>query len=220
MSFKHTDASAVAVNRERFLSKFNLSLDGIVAGELIHSANVAVVDRSDAGRGARRADWIPGVDALVTNDPEVLLLTTHADCAPVVIYDPVHRVLGQAHAGWRSLRAGIIEKTVEAVRSFNGTSPSILKAWVGPTVGACCYPVGFEVSALFPIECRHLVTGQERLNLLRFIQLSLEKLGFTAGEVDFAGVCTSCDRRFSSFRRDGVKASAMALVTGLNSNGH
>ncbi len=220
MSFKHGDVATVVRNRERFLNQHNLSLNKVVAGELVHSAGVAIVDSTYAGRGAWRTDWVPGVDALVTNDPDILLLTTHADCAPVIIYDPIHKVIGQAHAGWRGLLAGILDKTVEAVRSFNGIDPSVLKAWIGPTVGPCCYPVGLDVASLFPAECRNLVAGEEHLNLVRFIQIKLERLGFTACEVDLAGVCTSCDQRFSSLRRDGINTSAMALVSGLKANGH
>src|SRR3990172_697082 len=104
MSFKRATPSIVAANRRRFLQAQGLSLDAVVAGELVHGSKVKVVTSANKGRGATSSNWIPGVDGLVTNDPELLLLTTHADCAPVVNYDQAHRVLGQAHAGWRSLR--------------------------------------------------------------------------------------------------------------------
>jgi len=215
MSFKRASGAIVARNRDRFLRTQGMSLEQVAAGELIHSAQVAVVGSEEAGRGAYTQDWIPGVDGLVTASPEVLLLTTHADCAPIVVYDPVHEVVGQAHAGWRGLRAGIVVRLVQAIRSFNGTGPNRLRAWIGPTVRVCCYPVGPEVAGQFPPDCITLVGGQQRLDLVRFIRQEFARLGFEPEAVSDSGICTSCSPEFSSFRRDGTDTQAMALVTGL-----
>jgi len=215
MSFKRAANDAVIANRTRFLAAHQLLLDQVVAGELVHGSSVEIVTAKQVGRGASGPDWIPGVDGLVTAEKNVLLLTTHADCSPLVIYDPVHNVIGQAHAGWRGLRAGIVEQLVTAIRSFNGTGPNQLKAWIGPTVRACCYPVGPEVVAQFPAECQILVWGKQMLDLARFIRMELARLGFEPEAVTDSEICTSCSKEFSSFRRDGSATRAMALVTGL-----
>lgn len=215
MSLKRAQPSVVAHNRRKFLEARGLQIESVVAGELVHGSKVASVTVADAGRGAFAANWIPGVDGLVTADPDVLLMTTHADCAPVVIYDPQHRVLGQAHAGWRSLRAGLIEQLVRAVRTCNGVKPTVLKAWIGPTVRVCCYPVGPDVALQFPEECQVLIGGARRLDIVRFIMMELARLDFDPAGVVDSGVCTACEPEFSSFRRDGAETAAMALVTGL-----
>jgi len=215
MSFKRASREVVLQNRMQFFASQRLDLKRVVAGELVHGGGVKIVGRLEAGRGATAPDWVEGVDGLVTADAGVLLLTTHADCAPVVIYDPVHRVIGQAHAGWRSLRSGIIENLVSAVRSFNGTGPNRLKAWIGPTVRACCYPVGSEVASQFPDECTLLIGDDRRLDLVRFIRLELARLGFEPEAVSDSGTCTCCNHEYSSFRRDGTSTLAMALVTGI-----
>ena len=218
MSFKREPLPDVLDNRRRFLKSNGHSLESVVAGELIHGSVIAIVREADKGRGASTGDWLPGVDGLVTDAAGILLLTTHADCAPVVIYDDKHHVIGQAHAGWRGLRAGIIENLARAVRSFNGSDNRDLKVWIGPTVGPCCYPVGAEVAAQFPAECSSLVAETQRLDLVRFIKIELARIGCDPAGVSDSGVCTSCDKRFSSFRRDGMATKAMALVTGLKPN--
>jgi YfiH family protein len=215
MSLKRADPSIVVPNRRRFLEQRGLSLSAVVAGELIHGGNVSMVGSQHSGKGACDRDWIPGVDGLVTSEKDLLLMTTHADCSPLVIYDPYHGVIGQAHAGWRSLRGGIVERLVTEVSKQAGSKPQQLYGWIGPTIRACCYPVGMDVSLQFPTECSSLIGGEVRLDLTRFIHLELARLGFDPARVTDSHVCTSCDARFSSNRRDGEQTVAMALVTGL-----
>ena len=215
MSFKRADTETVKNNRESFLNEHGLDIDRIVAPELIHGARVTEVKTEHVGSGSRETNWIVGADGLVTTNNDVLLLTTHADCAPLVIYDPKNQVLGQAHAGWRGLAEGIVENLVRVVHSKNGRHPSNLYAWIGPAIRACCYPVGPDIAARFPQECSILVGNSLRLDLVRFIRFELERLGLDYRNVTDAGVCTSCAPEFSSYRRDGIDTCAMACVTGL-----
>lgn len=215
MSFKRADGETVRRNRASFFSEYGLNADRIVAPEIINGSRVNEVKSLQVDTGSSDGNWIVGADGLVTTDKDVLLLTTHADCAPLVIYDPKNHVLGQAHAGWRGLAGGIVENLVNLVRSKNGKHPTKLYAWIGPTIRACCYPVGPETAAHFPQECIVLVGNSLRLDLVRFIRLELERLKLDYRNVSDAGVCTSCATEFSSFRRDGFDTFAMACVTGL-----
>ena len=215
MSFKRADPITVTACRMKFLRRNGLDLGSVVAGELVHSSAVAVVGMDDRGRGSVKRDWIEGVDGLVTADPHVLLLTTHADCAPIVIYDPVHYILGQAHAGWRGLVAGMVTNLVKAVCGMKGIDPNYLQVWIGPMVHSCCYPVSDEVAEQFPTECRLYDGGLVHLDLVRFIKLELKRLGIHRNNITDADICTSCEPEYSSFRRDGTAFTAMACVTGL-----
>ncbi|MDP8238456.1 MAG: laccase domain-containing protein [Candidatus Hatepunaea meridiana] len=86
MSFKRAEPDIVVKNRIKFFNGNNLNLDSVVASEIIHNKRIALVSQNDVGRGARERNWIPEIDGLVTSTVGLLLLTTHADCAPIVIY--------------------------------------------------------------------------------------------------------------------------------------
>jgi len=215
MSFKRTDPQEVIPARHKFFETRGLDLNSVVTGELTHGSGIAVVTNNDVGRGARERNWIPGVDGFVTDKPGVLLMTTHADCAPLIIFDRTHKILGQAHAGWRGLISGVVENLVNSVKSINGSNPSELYAWIGPTIRACCYEVDLNVAERFPDECRFLAGESTRLDLARFIHLELFRLDFNPEQVTDSRICTSCDERYSSFRRDGEKTNAMICVSGL-----
>ncbi len=214
MSFKRADIATVTANRLKFLNNYKLDPESIIAAELTHGSQVATVGGTDRGRGATSTNWIESVDGLVTKDTSCLLLTTHADCSPVVIYDS-NRVLGQAHAGWRGLAAGIIKELACTVHNVSNSPMSEIKAWIGPTIHSCCYQVSTDVANQFPTECSTRSGDDVRLDLVKFIKLELDSLGLHQSNVTDSSICTSCVPEFASFRRDGDGVVAMACVTGL-----
>jgi YfiH family protein len=90
----------------------------------------------------------PG-DALITRQSGVLLAVRTADCVPVLLADINKRAVAAVHAGWRGTLSRITEKTVGEMRRVYGSQPQDLLAAVGPSIGACCYPVGPEVVDAF-----------------------------------------------------------------------
>ena len=77
---------------------------------------------------------LEGVDALITNEPNVCIGVSTADCVPVVMYDSEHKAIAVAHAGWRGTVENIMRKTVEKMyRSFN-TNPKTLQVVIGPSI--------------------------------------------------------------------------------------
>lgn len=140
------DPAAVAENRRRAAAAIGLGLDDLVVGAQTHGATAAVVGAGDRGRGARREDdAIAGVDALVTTDRTVGLVTMVADCVPLVLVDPVAGVLATVHAGWRGTVAGITARTLDAMGDL-GADRSRVLAGVGPSIAGTRYQVGEEVA--------------------------------------------------------------------------
>lgn len=117
----------------------------LVTLDQIHSAIVRVVDaRLSPGREPDGAVQLTG-DAVITNRPGLLLAVQTADCLPILLVDPVRRVVANVHAGWRGTLARIAEKTVGQMRMRCGTEPSQVLAALGPSIHGCCYEVGREI---------------------------------------------------------------------------
>jgi YfiH family protein len=87
----------------------------------------------------------PEADAMVARRAGQVCAALTADCLPVLLCDRRGTVVAAAHAGWRGLRAGILEHTVRAM----STGPNELLAWLGPGIGADAYEVGDEVRDAF-----------------------------------------------------------------------
>jgi YfiH family protein len=99
----------------------------------VHGAEVVVVTAENATEvcGAE-------ADALVTAEPDIALAVQTADCVPV-IFEGEHGVFGLAHAGWRGLEAGVIERTAEAMQVLGAGRVAVS---VGPHIVGSCYEFG------------------------------------------------------------------------------
>ena len=110
----------------------------------VHDDKIMVVERTDMTR-----DDLEGIDALVTALPDYAIAVRTADCVPVLLYDPVYKVIAAIHSGWRGTVARISQKTIRLMTERFGTNPSDLVAVIGPSIGPDSFQVGKEVADEF-----------------------------------------------------------------------
>jgi polyphenol oxidase len=143
-------------------------------------------------------------DAAVTAITGAVLCVQTADCAPVVLVDARAGVIGIAHCGWKGLTAGVVERTVEAMRTLGAGS---IGASIGPCIRPGCYEFGgADLSALaarYGDDIRATTTwGTPALDVVAAVHVALAKVGVF--EVDDSRGCTACDpRRHFSHRARG-----------------
>lgn len=185
----------------------------VVQPKQTHSVNVAYVESSDISR-----EMLEGVDALVTDRPGVAIGVRTADCIPVLLYDPVRKVIAAAHSGWRGTVNMISKKTVlEMSRRFHCQAADI-RAVIGPGIGFDSFQVGEEVALAFkesgfPVEkiwdFRGAVTegsmaGGHHINLPECVRYSLLDCGLKEENITVLDIDTYTDERFYSARREGA----------------
>jgi YfiH family protein len=168
---------------------------------------------------AARGGYVQNADAAYTTETDLACCVLTADCLPVFLADSKGSAVALAHAGWRGLAAGILERTVASLPAPGGE----LRAWLGPAIGPCHFQVGKEVKEAFLAAAEgELLQGLEtcfagdrepgkyRADLYRLATLKLEKLGV---EVSGGGLCTYCDdTRFYSFRRQKNTGRMASLI--------
>ena len=108
-------------------------MQDLVIGLQTHTNNVVRVDERNKGQGLFRTR-MKDVDGMVTNVPGVALVTYHADCTPVYLYDPVKKAIGMVHAGWRGTVKEIAGAAVRKLQTEFGTDPADLVAMIGPCI--------------------------------------------------------------------------------------
>jgi len=139
------DAADVLENRRRAAAALGADLGDMVFCNQAHGREVHVVSAADRGRGALRLDdAIASTDALVTAEPDIVLVVMVADCVPIVLYDPVAHVLACVHAGWRGTVARVSEASVAAMHAL-GAKPENIIAGLGPAISPEKYQVGADV---------------------------------------------------------------------------
>ena len=142
------DPQAVQENFKLFCAAVGVSPENLVLSRQVHKDHVAIVTASDRGNGflrENRFDAVNGADALITDQPEVALMLFFADCVPIFLYDPVKRVIGLVHAGWRGTVLRIVGKTVRKMETVFGCNPTDMVAAIGPSIRVCCFETGADV---------------------------------------------------------------------------
>lgn len=175
---------------------------------------------------ANTADDNAEADAAVSTRRGQVCAVLTADCLPVLFCDVKGQVVGAAHAGWRGLVGGVLERTVSRMREA-GASEII--AWLGPAIGPQKFEVGSDVLAAF-ITAAHARTASAeivRQVASTFIPIvespgkylaDIYSLARTIlGEVGVHGVsgggaCTVLDQQFYSYRRDKVTGRMASLI--------
>jgi YfiH family protein len=136
----------------------------------------------------------PEADGAVTREPALVLTIQTADCSPVLLADPEARVVGVAHAGWRGVVAGVVERTVHSMASL-GARPDAIRVAMGPSIGVCCFEVSEEVARLFGEPGTGLVlrtTGRPRVDLAGAVEARLQLAGVPPGSIRRSQYCTRC----------------------------
>jgi len=207
------DPDRVQANRRRALMAVGGSLESWTGARQVHSATPAYADASRRGAGwDSPASVIPDADAVWTGSPDVTVVVLTADCVPIVLADPSGRRVAAVHAGWRGMIGGVVERTVEAMGDAER-----LVAYVGPSIGPCCYEVGDDVAAPATERFGDVVRtagGSTRLDLWACALRALGGAGVR--EVWPSALCTrSENNRFFSHRagspgRQGVLARIAA----------
>ncbi|HWI40602.1 MAG TPA: peptidoglycan editing factor PgeF [Verrucomicrobiae bacterium] len=158
-------------------------------------------------------------DGIVCSVPGVLVGVTVADCAPVLLLDPVKKVAAALHAGWKGTAANICRKGVEAMVTVFSCDPHDILAGVGPAIGPCCYQVDQPVlAALAKSGYDRFATpdgdGKWRLDLAEANVAQLLDAGLKEGNIERSGVCVSCtpDLYFSYRRDDGDTGRQMGFI--------
>lgn len=170
-------------------------------------------------------------DAVLLTEPNQVGVIMTADCLPVLFTTRAGTMVAGAHAGWRSLVGGILEKTVDAMVRAGAVREDIL-AWLGPAIGSEQFEVGAEVREQFIsagldlgigaaqtaacfVAREHEAHGAQKYlaDIYALARQRLQYAGLSATQISGGGLCTVSDaQRFYSYRRDGVTGRMASLI--------
>lgn len=156
-------------------------------------------------RGFKNPKRILRADGILTKERGIPLAVRTADCANIFLYDGKKEVLGILHAGWRSTKKRIAEKAIRLMREKYKSNPRDIKAALGPCIRVCCCEVGEKFKKFFPKEVKK-IGGRLYFDLAAANKHQLVKAGVRPRNIRDCSICTVCDKRYFSYRRDGEKA--------------
>ncbi|MBO8171131.1 MAG: peptidoglycan editing factor PgeF [Bacillaceae bacterium] len=215
----------VIENRKQLAQKAGFSYETWTCANQVHGKRITRIDRNNAGSGRLDVESaVPETDGLYTTAAGIMLTSFYADCVPLYFVDPVRRVVGLAHAGWRGTAAGIAVEMVETLKRDPGSDVNTIHVAIGPSIGPCCYEVDHRVAdrfqELLQEDVQHILTPEGAntfmLDLKESNRILLERAGISPSHIELSRYCTSCRTDlFYSHRKEGGKTGRMASFIGI-----
>jgi len=157
-------------------------------------------------------------DILLSSESNTPIAVRTADCLPILMADPINRIVAAVHAGWRGTAAGVVIKAIEQMLKM-GAQQEHIHASLGPAIGPCCFEVDVDTAEVL----KNSVAGAEQAiayspeahpDLPAINRLQLKKMGVAEAHIENLNICTCCHpERFYSFRRDhGSTGRHLAVV--------
>lgn len=217
-------------NEERFKSKqtdgnikqlHKLEPNQIVKPHQTHTDNVEIVDKIKE---------LNEVDGMITNKPNITLLTTSADCTSLLLYDKVQKVIGAVHSGWKGTLQAIGKKAVEKMIQAYGSNPLDMICCICPCIRKCCFEVEEDVKNLFENEYHNLENINEMIQIGNMVQGKqkyyidttainkqlLKSIGLKEENIIDSGICTMCHPEyFHSYRVERENSGRNAAIISL-----
>lgn len=187
----------VSQNRRRIAYGFGISPEKFIFPAQTHSTNVRILSDETLQAG------LECTDALITSTPGICIAVLAADCVPVLIFDPVEKVVAAVHSGWRGTVGKILLRTIESMQASFQSNFSDLLVGIGPSISRRVYEIGEEVidavHTAFPKEADELLErqpekGKALLDLWKANELILLDHGVPAENIEISNICTLSNR--------------------------
>ncbi len=200
---------AVQENRKRFFGSLGIDLAEVCFSYQIHEDKIWV---------AQKPENLEGYDAFITNQPNIFVCVTVADCTPVLIYDAKNQVVASVHAGWKGTVLAISGKTLQKMQETFGTNPADCYAYVGICIDECSFEVGDEVANHFGENFKRFdeEKGKFFVDLKRANQHQLITLGVPENQIEISEFSTVLhNENYFSHRKEKGKTGRMLAVIGV-----
>lgn len=207
----------VHANQSRLAEAFGYERQRLVHMKQLHSDRIVTVGEQEGYASP------PECDAVITDESERPLMVMVADCTPILLYDPLQKVVAAVHAGRTGALSNISGKTVERMRETFGCRGEDLLAVLGPSIAACCYEVG-ETIAEEAAGGGHAHAVKERggryfLDINAIIRRQFLEAGIASEHIETMPHCTACENgRFFSYRADRQATGRFAGVIMLKAD--
>lgn len=229
------DPANIRENYRRMGATLDFDPERMVLSRQTHTTNILRVTEDDAGKGYCRDRDYDNIDGLMTDVPGLVLVTSYADCVPLLFVDPVRRVAAASHSGWRGTAARMGRCTVEAMQETYGCRPEDLIVGIGPSICQNCYEVSADVAQVFAAEfaldsgkgqtadqTSDILkktpgkSGKYQLNLQAANVRILTEAGVRPEHISVADICTCCNKDLLfSHRGSQGRRGNMAAFLGL-----
>lgn len=201
----------VTENRKRFFTNLEIPLTQVASSYQVHGDQILKVTQPGL---------YEGFDALITNQENIFITVTVADCTPVLIYDNVQKVVAAIHAGWRGTVAQIVPKTMAAMKEYYGSHAADCLVYIGTCIDECSFEVDADVADHFEHSFKKWDDKKAKylVDLKEANKKQVLNCGIPKDQIELSSYSTVLHNQdFFSYRQEGGMTGRMLAVIGLSS---
>lgn len=199
-------------NLGKFLKRVGFKNSPIVVPEQIHSKKILTIKKKDKWKKIET----DGHDGILADVPGIVLTVRVADCLPIFLVDPLLKITGLIHAGWKGTLRGIVKEGISKASQVFGSNPEDLIFVLGPCIRRCCYEISESLAILFPKDCLTFTNRKIKLDLVKANLKQLLKSGVKRKKIFSTNLCTFCHGELLySYRRDKDEKKRMTAFIGI-----
>lgn len=163
-------------------------------------------------------------DGLITNKKDIILSTTNADCILLMFFDPIKKVIGNVHSGWKGTLQKISINCVRMMKEEYGSELKDILCFICPSIRKCHFEVEKHVKDMFMGEFKDLENIEDiieekipnkkwNIDTVLINETILQKEGLKKENIIDCGICSVCNSdKIHSFR---VEKEGYGLETAL-----
>lgn len=227
LSFVRGDEQdAVVENYKRITAAMRMEDHALVFSDQVHDTVIHKVTKEDVDPENPYKKCLEGVDGLITNEPNMALVTSYADCVPLYFVDPVKKAIGLSHSGWKGTVGKIGKKTVECMEKEFGSNPRDIMVVIGPSICFDCYEISENVATQFMENFSDDIIskilyykgeGKYHLDLWLTNKYIVMESGVLEDNITNSNICTNCNcNLLFSHRASGGNRGNLAAFLSIN----
>jgi len=219
VAYKYGSKEEVIKNRGKICSYLKIGIKQLYEMDQVHGRKIKIIRNKDVNK--IKNNIISNTDGLITNVKNIFLMVKTADCFPIILFDPIKKVIGVLHVGKKGLEENILLNGIKKLIKYFGVKPENILVGIGPGIYRCCYKYkkNFQENSLIWKTFLKKENNQYKsLDLFGFIINQLAKLGIKKENIESANICTACSSQyFSHFRclQKKQKEGRFATIIGM-----
>ena len=188
----------------------NLNYKNLIKANQAHTDNVIKIEKI---QNTETIDTTQPSDGLITNQKNIILATTNADCILLLFFDPKKQVIANVHSGWKGTIQEIAVKTVKKMKEEYKCNPQDIIVCICPSIRKCHFEVDQDVYEKFYQQFKKLgnvenfITEKNNkwyIDTVYINKLLLKQEGILAENIEDCGICSVCHKdQIHSFRAEG-----------------
>ncbi|MGN1271341.1 MAG: peptidoglycan editing factor PgeF [Clostridia bacterium] len=167
---------------------------------------------------------LQNIDGLITEEKNIILSLSFADCTPIYLYDKEKNIIGNIHSGWQGTIKKIAKSAIIKMKKEFNSNPKDIICVIGPTIRKCHFEVQEDVKNEFYNTFNYMKdidkiiefnkhTNSYFIDTVEINKELLKEEGILEENIIDSNICTYCNSNIiHSYRKEEKEAGRNTAI--------